>query len=132
MSDAPIFFEFDQDRSAYLALDTLQELGYRPDFVEGAGKPTLHIHVDKQDLTSALEIAQACGGKLTERVDGLQDGEAYSLAYDLNEGIAIPAHVVTEDFTESYAHPSPDAYGPPDAYDLSGETYDGFSPGVHL
>lgn len=132
MNDAPIFFEFDQDRSAYLALDTLQELGYKPDFVEGAGKPTLHIHVDKQDLTSALEICQAYGGKLTERAAGLQDEDAYTLAYDIDEGIRIPAHVVTEDFADSYTHPSPVSAEPPESFNPSEETYDGFSPGVHL
>lgn len=132
MNDAPVFFEFDQDRSAYLALDTLQELGYKPDLVEGAGKPTLHIHIDKQDVASALEIAQAHGGRLTERAEGLQEADAFGLAYDLNEGIRIPAHVVTEDFTDSYAQPASIEAEPPEEYDPSADTYSGFSAGVHL
>lgn len=135
MSDSPIFFEFDEERSALLALDMLEELGYRPRMTDGTGKPALHIHVEKQDVTSALEIAQAYGGRLTDRVegvtDGMADGDAYSLAYDLNEGIRIPAHVVTEDFTEQYAHPS-GGTGLTDDFNPVEETYDGFSAGVHL
>jgi hypothetical protein len=145
MSDTPIFFEFDQDRSAYLALDTLQELGYRTSLVEGAEKPTLHVHVDRQDVTSALEIAAAHGGRLTERGGALTGEQAYAIAYDLDEGIRIPAHVINEDFTDSYIRPdasaaapggrgspidSGNAYG--EGFDPSGDTYDGFSAGIRL
>ena len=138
MNEAPIFFEFDQQRSAYLALDTLTELGYRPEFVDGAARPTLHIHVDKQDVASALEIAQAHGGRLAEQASsGLTETDAFAMAYDLDEGIRIPAHVVNEDFTDSYASPAaPEAAAydrdPPAGYDLSEETYDGFSAGIRL
>ncbi|MFC0211596.1 hypothetical protein ACFFK0_03875 [Paenibacillus chartarius] len=144
MSDSPIFFEFDEERSAYLALDTLHELGYRPNFVSGTEKPTLHIHIEKQDLTSALEIAQAYGGRMIELEDKApSEEEAYAVAYDLDEGIRIPAHVVAEDFPEDYAHPQAeagdasgtlidDANAFHGAFDPSGDTYDGFSAGVRL
>jgi hypothetical protein len=148
MSDTPIFFEFDLKRAAYLALDTLLELGYRTSFVEGAEKPTLHVHVDKQDVASALEIAAAHGGRLTERGEAPSEERAFAMAYDLDEGIRIPAHVVNEDFTDSYVHPeapaaaaesddrggslidSGNAFG--EGFDPSGDTYDGFSAGIRL
>ncbi|KIL39265.1 hypothetical protein SD70_20880 [Gordoniibacillus kamchatkensis] len=141
MSDQPIFFEFEQERSAFLAMDTLQELGYKSGFVDGTGKTMLHVHVDGQDVTSALEIAQAYGGRLTEHSEAMPEERLYQMAYDLDEGIRIPAHFVNEDFSESYVQPgateaggSPDAPAAPlyDEFDPSEETYDGFSPGVHL
>lgn len=143
MSDEPIFFEFDQERSAYLAMDTLQELGYESGFVDGAGKPTLHVHVDRQDVTSALEIAQAHGGRLTDCGDAMSEEGVYRMAYSLDEGIRIPAHFVNEDFTDDYAQPSAldaaesgslldGANAFHGGFDPSEETYDGFTPGVRM
>jgi len=101
MSSTPIFFEFTGEREAQLAMDTLQELGYQPGYLIRADKPTLHIHVDHQDLTSALEIAQAHGGELT-RLKGEEEAKLYEAAYQM-DGVAIPAHIVNEDWPEGYA-----------------------------
>jgi hypothetical protein len=147
MSDSPLTFEFDETRSAYLALDTLHELGYRPDMADGAAKPTLHIHVERQDITSALEIAQAYGGRLIdtdEATVGDAGAETYTQAYDLDEGIRIPAHLVAEDLPNEDAAVASDAaqqaQGAPidgtdafsEGFDPSEETFDGFSAGIRL
>jgi hypothetical protein len=108
---APIFFEFRGEREAHLAMDTLQELGYRPGFLNNAGKPTLHVHVDNQDLASALEIAQSFGGILTE-LSGEDEKRLYDAAYAM-EGLSIPAHLVNEDWPEGYAEAK--GYAEPEA-----------------
>lgn len=99
--NSAIWFQFEDQQSAGFAFDTLQELGYEPTIHPGEQKPTLHIHVDRSDLTSALEIAQAHGGVLIEQSD-IEDGEAFNQAYRLDE-VNIPAHVVNEDWPEWYA-----------------------------
>ncbi|UJF32875.1 hypothetical protein [Paenibacillus hexagrammi] len=137
-SFVPIFFEFDQQRDAYLALDTLEELGYKPEFVQEADKPTLHIHVDEQDITSALEIAQAHGGRLMENVKTQREEATYAMAYDLENSIRIPAHTVNEDWPEGYATQN-SAYAsdevPTDeeaAFDPSADDYNHFSAGIRF
>ncbi|MBP1992379.1 hypothetical protein [Paenibacillus eucommiae] len=103
MKSLAIFFEFDKERDALLALDTLEELGYSPKLQEDRLRPTLHIHLDDQDLTSALEITQAHGGRLVEQA-AINEGEStFAMAYDLEDTIPIPAHVVNEDWTEDYS-----------------------------
>lgn len=134
----PIFFEFAQERDALLALDTLEELGYKPELLPETGRPTLHIHVDDQELTSALEIAQAHGGKLVERQQSRSEGDTYAMAYDLENSIRIPAHTVNEDWPEGYAeHDGPaaaDAVPTDDeaAFDPSADDYNRFSAGIRF
>jgi elongation factor P--beta-lysine ligase len=136
MSSSPIFFEFEQVRDALLAMDTLEELSYSPNFLADAGKPTLHIHVDDQDLTSALEITQAHGGKLIEKAESRAEPAAFAMAYDLEGSIRIPAHVVNEDWPEEYAsmpdHGAGDAILSEEDFDPSTDDYDHFSSGVRL
>jgi hypothetical protein len=137
MIPTPIFFEFNQERDALLALDTLEELGYSPSLLTHSVKPTLHIHVDDQDLTSALEICQAHGGKLVEKSDASAETEVLAMAYDLEGSIRIPAHVVNEDWTDDYAS-GPDFTvdaipGNEEAvFDPSTDDYNHFNPGIHL
>jgi hypothetical protein len=138
MSSTPIFFEFQQEKDALLALDTLEELGYSPNLLTHAERPTLHIHVDDQDLTSALEITQAHAGKLVEKKESYSEPAAFAMAYDLEDSIRIPAHVVNEDWADDYASPAAHQIG--DAilneeepvFDPSTDDYDHFSPGVHI
>jgi hypothetical protein len=137
MIPTPIFFEFNQERDALLALDTLEELGYSPSLLTHFVKPTLHIHVDDQDLTSALEICQAHGGNLVDKSDSSTETEAFAMAYDLEGSIRIPAHVVNEDWTDDYASkPDYTADAIPDeeeaAFDPSNEDYNHFNPGIRL
>jgi hypothetical protein len=96
MLKTPIYFEFKDKHSFAQALDTLKELEYQV-------QPLLQIIPEQDDLTSALEIVQAHGGSLVERLDAVPVSEAtaYSDAYGL-EGIPIPAHLVAEDLSEDY------------------------------
>lgn len=88
-----IMFDFSDNRSAELARDMLQELGYDPVMHNGS---RMHIHVEGSDLTSALEIAQSHGGQLVEQA-AIEEETITNTAYALN-GITIPAHVVNEDW----------------------------------
>jgi hypothetical protein len=138
MIPTPIFFEFNQERDALLALDTLEELGYSPSLLTHFVKPTLHIHVEDQDLTSALEICEAHGGQLVEKSNSSAETEAFALAYDLEGSIRIPAHVVNEDWTDDYAsrpdYLAADAIPSEEeaAFDPSNDDYNHFNPGIRL
>ncbi|MFD0589868.1 hypothetical protein ACFQZE_17955 [Paenibacillus sp. GCM10027627] len=90
-----IMFEFLDNRSTDLARDMLQELGYDPVM---HNDNLLHIHVDRNDLTSALEIAQSHGGRLIEQSQIAEEAITNS-AYAL-QAITIPAHVVNEDWID--------------------------------
>jgi hypothetical protein len=141
MDSAPIFFEFDQEKDALLALDTLEELGYKPLLQQGeASKPLLHIHVDEQDLTSALEIAQAHGGRLVDRKESnVSEADVFAMAYDMEgSAIRIPAHIINEDWAEGYAESK--AYQNNDGiptheeamFDPSADEYDHFPTGIRM
>jgi hypothetical protein len=154
MTLAPIYFQFPDKKAALLALDTLQEVGFTADMLEHRHpehRPTLHVLVEKGDLTSVLEIAQAHGGQLCETADTLEP-EVYTSAYGL-DGLRIPAHTVTEDLPDSYLAGSDDPHGTSleeaerivarnaaeqalegeeERFDPSGDDYGHFSAGVHL
>ncbi|MEF3306631.1 hypothetical protein [Paenibacillus sp. GYB003] len=139
MSEAPIYFEFPDTPARKMALDTLKELGYHAHGTELGGKPGVQVFIDSNDLTSALEIAQASGGLLVETEDADAEPESYRLAYDL-DAVPIPAHIVGADWPESYytegGDATTDARGEADAgdapFDPSGDDYDHFSAGVRL
>jgi len=142
-----IDFRFEDSRSAKLAMDTLLELGFRV-------KPLLRIHFDHGDLTSALEIAESCGGTLdlpreaAGRAMPVSERAAFDAAYQLHEleasaSLPVPAHVVTEDLPEEYLHPAAASAAVPGAADTAGDAvkggfdpsaddYDHLDPGVHL
>lgn len=101
MDNSVIQFQFEDEASAHLAFDSLDELGYHPIYYANE-HPGIHIHLDRCDLTSALEIAQMHGGILQESSLASAEDEAYGLAYHL-DGIRIPAHVVNEDWSAEYA-----------------------------
>lgn len=103
MTGAPIFFEFENEKSARLAQEMLEELGYPTGIHDETTRPTLHIQVERNDLTSALEIAQAHGGSLKEMEGFATESETYAMAYNEADYIPIPAHFVNEDWEETYA-----------------------------
>ncbi|CAM3619117.1 DNA/RNA helicase [Marinicrinis lubricantis] len=94
-------FQFQDRRDAYYAFDTLMELGYQPVFQDEGAYPMVQIHMERNDLTSALEIAQAHGGTLVEERDG-GASDVYDTAYEMADELSIPAHIVNEDFSEAY------------------------------
>jgi hypothetical protein len=90
-----VLFEFSHSTSADAAYATLLELGYKP-VRNGSGQ--LHIHLNRGDLTSALEIAMAHGGYLLDQV-GIREDAMFCSAYD-TDAIPIPAHIVNEDMAD--------------------------------
>ena len=87
-----ILFDFPDEHNTHSAYQLLLELGYDP---MKHSETRLHIHVEAEDLTSALEIAQAYGGVLVEQ-QRMEEELIASTAYGLND-IVIPAHMVNED-----------------------------------
>jgi hypothetical protein len=117
MNEPSIKMLFPNPRSAYQAFDMLEELGYRPEIAGEGDRPALAIHIEKHDVQSALEISQAYGGEM------LEESEHGSAHREAEYGdIDIPAHFVTEDFSESYAGGTADAYLG-DEYDAVREGY---------
>lgn len=119
MSLAPIYFQFIDKKSALLAVDTLQEIGFRAGMLEQRHpehKPTIHVMVDHADLTSALEVAQAHGGELRESA-GLEEPEMYTSAYSLDQ---VPRLSRTGDDEEEQR------------FDPSGDDFGYFDAGVHM
>lgn len=102
MDQSAILFQFDDSHQAGMAYDTLKDLGYDPVIQELEDKPAVHIHVENNDLTSALEIAQAHGGTLIES-SKMDVGALLDTAYGL-DSIRIPAHTVNEDWPAGYAY----------------------------
>lgn len=98
-----IRFSFPNMDSAIDAFETLQELGYEPVMEEGMEEhPTLHIHVERSDVQSALEIVQTHGGEIRDTAEAGLTGSAAD-GPDCNiEGQGLPAHLVNEDFSEAY------------------------------
>lgn len=122
MNHTSILFQFEDLTSAESAFDMLDELGYEPilhdQSANSSEKPKLHIHVERRDLTSALEIAQFYRGKLIEspsngekarnpgdperliNADGFQNSNDPEQLINVDE-IRIPAHTVNEDWLDS-------------------------------
>ncbi|GLI10457.1 hypothetical protein YDYSG_64900 [Paenibacillus tyrfis] len=141
MSSTPILFQFDSQNAAALAQNMLEELGYRVSPHTNLKQPTLHVIVDRHDLTSALEIVQAYGGRLIEAEGSLSETAAFAMAYDPDSLIPIPAHFVNDDWTESepavsasdYVNRSSGAYNDEDVpFDPSGDNYNGFDAGLRF
>ncbi|MBB3071589.1 hypothetical protein FHS14_004598 [Paenibacillus baekrokdamisoli] len=115
LDETALLFQFSDDKSAVLASQMLQELGYEPVIQQGQN---VHIHLDGSDLTSALEIAQSHGGWLTTQspiTDACITDDAYHM-----DTIPIPAHVVNEDLIASE-----------DIFDPDDRSYGYFSGDVH-
>ncbi|CAI6065461.1 hypothetical protein [Cohnella sp. JJ-181] len=97
MAYRALMFQFPDEDSAHKACGTLDELGYEPQ-PHGVGR--LHIHVDGENLASALEIAQSHGGELISEA-AADDAQLTAVAYALDE-LQIPAHTVNEDWDPAY------------------------------
>ncbi|WP_054023321.1 hypothetical protein [Bacillus sp. FJAT-28004] len=134
-TNSALLFDFNDAQSAALACETLRELGYETVLHEGS---RMHVHLEGSDLTSALEIAQSHGGQLVEQADIDADavtGSAYSL-----DAIAIPAHLVNEDWVSSdeQGNDAEGLHNRDDAADYNEEflpdpgTYDHFSGDVRI
>lgn len=95
-------FQFTDPNNAAMAYATLHELGYDP--VRSGS--VVHVHLERGDLTSALEIAMAHGGVLAGEAP-LQDCNVIETAYDMG-AIPIPAHTVNEDWPDHYANATAD------------------------
>jgi hypothetical protein len=89
-----LFFEFQDPESLAQALGVLCQTGHH-------AHAALRIEAGMSDLASALEIAQAFGGKSFDPEEAMQEAEVFSAAYSLG-GIVIPAHVVAEDWPDDY------------------------------
>jgi hypothetical protein len=98
-----IRFDFADRRAAQQAYETLEELGYEPRLQEVGERTTVYVKVERNDITSALEIAQCFGGSYVDE-SRFREVDAYSEAYQMEaaEEIDIPAHLVNEDLTEDY------------------------------
>lgn len=136
MSSAPIFFQFQSEAEANLALGTLEELGYQAAISSQTGQPVVHIHIDRQDLTSALEIAQSFGGNLMEgnvgsEIDVLANAYNMYMYSDVYDGVPIPAHTVNEDWQDSFTSSVDE--GEIEVNTLSAEEdLNGFDAGIHI
>jgi hypothetical protein len=97
MNYAALMFQFPDEPQARLAGETLEDLGYEPQLHEGG---RLHIHVQDEDLTSALEIVQCYSGQLMEHAPA-EVVVVTDIAYAMGD-IPIPAHTVNEDWEEHY------------------------------
>jgi hypothetical protein len=127
-----ISFEFADEVIANQACELLEELGYEVEKRFGEGKPRVNISVERCDLTSALEIAQAYGGQLVEGAAHHFSMEAAEeIAYSL-DAIRIPAHTVAEDLPVDYmegrtSEPDEDE----ERFDPSSNAYNYLSGDVH-
>jgi hypothetical protein len=66
MSSNPLFIRFPDRRSSFLALDTLEELGFNVGITNSPGEQELCLRLEKNDLTTALEIIQTYGGVIAD------------------------------------------------------------------
>lgn len=150
MNSVPIHFAFESMDAAVLAQETMQELGYQTELQKESGEPVLHAFVIGSDLASALEIGQSLGARFIEHTPGLpSESAAISSAYELGDTIPIPAHIVNEDWAESYSSferreeadgrlefapgaGTADHSGEEEPFDPSGRSYDGFDAGLHI
>ncbi|WP_138755283.1 hypothetical protein [Paenibacillus sinopodophylli] len=131
-ANSALLFDFNDGQSAALACETLRELGYETVLHDGS---RMHVHTAGSDLTSALEIAQSHGGQLVEQAQINADaltGSAYAL-----DAIAIPAHLVNEDWADE-EQVTDTQWNRDDDGDVSDEflpdpgTYDHFSGDVRI
>lgn len=135
MPGASLFFRFSDLKSATMALELLNELGYVAALVEQEDPgqpPTLEVGVERADLASALEITQAYGGQLWQAGEPGKQMDAIDAAYDLDE-VIIPAHIVNEDLPDDPLRSDTIADSFPERVaDLSNDDYNHFEPGVRL
>lgn len=118
-----IVFRFADMQTAENARDMFAELGYDPSLIASQeDQPKVAIRVIDEDLTSALEIGQAYGGRLLEEAGGSSEIRTFANAYDLGQ---------TPDPAEDQQLVGSVDSDDRDEVDVSAETYDHFSGDVH-
>ncbi|RED63137.1 hypothetical protein [Cohnella lupini] len=122
MNHAALMFQFSDESQAKLAGETLMDLGYEPQ-LHGGGR--LHIHVQDEDLTSALEIVQCYAGQLLEHAPA-EVISVTDVAYGMDE-ITIPAHTVNEDWSEAYQASNSEHEDQEETFSPDDGSYDHFS-----
>ena len=97
-------FQFRDPQQAAQACETLKEIGYS---ASTNGDTGLSVHVENQDVLSALEICQAYEGSIIETgVLTYRPGKQSNIGVQ-NPGYSpedwiIPAHIINEDWSEAY------------------------------
>lgn len=121
MNHAALMFQFPDESQARLAGETLMDLGYEPQLHEGG---RLHIHVQDEDLTSALEIVQCYAGQLLEHAPA-EVVDVTDIAYGMGD-IPIPAHTVNEDWEDSYQVAGTASFDNEQSFSTDDGSYDHF------
>jgi len=125
MREPTVRLQFRRLEEAHEAFETLQELGYRPEMAGEGCNPEIDIHIENNDVQSALEIAHAFGGHL------LENGADRPARIDFDpDDVSIPAHAVTEDFSERYLSGASDEFIG-DELDVVQEIQEGYRDSVH-
>ncbi|TKH44736.1 hypothetical protein C1I60_09790 [Paenibacillus terrae] len=137
-------FHFRDPQQAAKACETLKEIGYT---ASTNGDTGLSVHIENQDVLSALEICQAYEGSMIEGGDLTSDsGDIPGLQGSVwvpnpgyrSEDWMIPAHIINEDWSEAYKNgSSPTNSSPTKEHNVSSdqqpeEDVDGFSGSIHI
>lgn len=137
-------FQFRDPQQAAEACETLKEIGYSASTNGDAG---LSIHIQNQDVLSALEICQVYEGSMIESGilsfrPGTTPGEQGNTSvrnpgYSPEDWI-IPAHIINEDWSEAYKNGSSQTYtNTTQEHNVSSDQQpeddvDGFSGSIHI
>ncbi len=132
-------FQFRDPQQAAQACETLKEIGYA---ASTNGDTGLSVHVENQDVLSALEICQAYEGSIIETgVVTYRPGNQNNIGVP-NPGYSpedwiIPAHIINEDWSEAYKNGSSQTFtNTTQEHNVSSDQQpedevDGFSGSVH-
>ncbi|MGZ0039638.1 hypothetical protein [Paenibacillus ottowii] len=131
-------FQFRDPQQAAQACETLKEIGYA---ASTNGDTGLSVHVENQDVLSALEICQAYEGSIIETGvvtyrPGNQNNGVPNPGYSPEDWI-IPAHIINEDWSEAYKSGSSQTFtNTAQEHNVSSDQHpedevDGFSGSVH-
>ncbi|WDM22769.1 hypothetical protein [Paenibacillus polymyxa] len=137
-------FQFRDPQQAAQACETLKEIGYS---ASTNGDTGLSVHIENQDVLSALEICQAYEGSMIEvgtlfskpdEYPGLQGSiGVHNPGYSPEDWI-IPAHTINEDWSEAYKNGSSQTYtNTTEEHNVSSDQQpedevDGFSGSIHI
>lgn len=144
MDTGSFHFQFRDLQQAAEACETLKEIGYS---ASTNGDTGLSVHIENQDVLSALEICQAYEGSMIEsgilslRPDGMlgvqENIGARNPGYSPEDWI-IPAHIINEDWSEAYKNGSSQTFtNTPQEHNVSSDPQpedevDGFSGSIHI
>ena len=83
-SEPKIVFQFADRHTALQAMETFEELGYDSELIDEP-TPKVAIQVVNEDLTSALEIGQAFGGRLLDQASRTAGDQPFTMAYQMDD-----------------------------------------------